>query len=82
MLPAINNVSVNSKPDHSLQANPREFFKWLIPHPWAQRQCEIPIPGAENRAKTPPPGPLFSLKSSKKNTKHETENGTEMLTDV
>ena len=82
MLLAINNVSVNSKPDHPLQANPGIFFKWLIPPPGHKDRVKSPSLGQKNRAKTPPLGPLFSLKSSKRNTKQDTENGTEMLTDV
>ena len=72
------NVSVNSKPDHP----PGNFFETLnSPHP-GQKESAKPRPlGQKNRAKTPPPGRLFS-KIQQKETKHETEimkNSTEML---
>ena len=77
MYQSIPSLTIPSRP------TPRNFFKWLVPHSPGKKTVQNLHPwGRKNRAKTPPPGPLFSLKSSKKNTKHETENGTEMLTDV
>ena len=46
----------------SPRAKPRGIFlKGRIPHPTplAQRNCEIPTPGAKKCAKPPPPGQLF-----------------------
>ena len=41
------------------------FLKGRIPTPRAQRKCETPNPGAENRAKTLPRGNYFQISSEK-----------------
>ena len=62
---------------------PREFFERANSPPPGRKESAKPRSlGQKNRAKTPPPGKLFS-KIQQKNTKHETEimkNSTEMLT--
>ena len=40
--PSLNNVSVNSKPDHP----PGNFFDGRIPHPRAKKEFKTPTPWA------------------------------------
>ena len=75
-------VSVNSKPDHLPGQTPGNLLKGECLTPRAQRKCETPTTGAENRAKTTPLGQLYSKIQQEKPTKHETEimkNSTELL---